>query len=245
MNRPLFIFCCAIVLMVGSQTLQAQWTAADSIRLSNILSGKDTLRINPEFERSIREGGLLNLERKKGKLMEPEREQIAIELDFSLFNIKPERSLWKTAEEIMQLPPQVFWLYTPELGDVDQYGNKVYRVDEKFHAYLEPLRSMKKGKLQSLDFNDALSTVFSSHYRLIKQNRENAIAHKSYHKPLSPEMQARRQKYLEKHPEMEITDNSERIMSLESDSIRTEQADSLQIEMGIPSVYLIEGRYWQ
>ena len=53
--------CCVICLILFWEVCQkadAQiWSKNDSIRLANILSGKDTFRINPEFQRDIHQYG--------------------------------------------------------------------------------------------------------------------------------------------------------------------------------------------
>ena len=51
------VVCAQYVHTVYAQT----WSKEDSIRLANILSGKDTLRLNPEFQRSIQNGTFINL----------------------------------------------------------------------------------------------------------------------------------------------------------------------------------------
>lgn len=235
MNKQLLIF--YTLLVFGStEWANAQWTQADSTRLQRLLSGEDTLRINPEFQRSIQEGTFLNLDKKKmTPLMEPEREKIAVEIDFSQFNIKPERSLWKTTEEIEQLPPQVFWLYMPELDEWDQWGRKKKKLHPRFNEYLEPLRAMKKSKLESQDFNHVISTAFSPHYRRLEKNKKTATAYKTYDLP-SPEILARRREYLKKHPEAALPEEE---LNIRQNVVHEEASDSIPLDPGTPSAYLL------
>lgn len=220
---------------MGSEALYAQWTANDSIRLHNILSGKDSLRLNPEVEQSIREGTFLNLDKKRTQFREPEREKLSIELDMSDWNIRPERSPWKTAEEIKQLPPQVFWLYKPELSDRDEWGRKKAVINMGISEYLASLRIYRKSKFESLDFNHVLSSAFSPHYRQLEKNKETAKAYKTYNSLPSPEILAKRKEYLKRHPEAALTKEKKDSISIsiafENDSIHVQPTDSLPFNL--------------
>lgn len=51
-----------IICINGTDVIYAQWTAADSLWLQNIIEGKDSIRLNPETMRAIEEGTFLNRE---------------------------------------------------------------------------------------------------------------------------------------------------------------------------------------
>ena len=87
MNKLLFIL--IVVLLIAIQQVKAQWTKTDSIRLQNILSGKDSLRINPEFQRLLKEGEIINFGPKEQQFqLAPSQSKFPIETDFSDY-IKP------------------------------------------------------------------------------------------------------------------------------------------------------------
>ena len=81
MNKLFFVS--IVVLLISIQQVKAQWAKTDSVRLQNILSGKDTLRINPEFQRLIKDGGIINFGPKEKLPLTPSRSKIPIETDFS------------------------------------------------------------------------------------------------------------------------------------------------------------------
>ena len=91
--------CCVIFLILFWEVCQkadAQiWSKNDSIRLANILSGKDTFRINPEFQRAIKNGTFINTE-PVGK-MRMSHSSLPITKDFSEY-IKLDRKALSNAE---------------------------------------------------------------------------------------------------------------------------------------------------
>ena len=60
--RPLLIgFFVCINIHLG----YAQWTEQDSIWLKDVLAGKDSIKLNPEFQKAIQSGSFLNPEPRK------------------------------------------------------------------------------------------------------------------------------------------------------------------------------------
>lgn len=57
---PKRIFLIVLIYTGCIQSIQAQWTEKDSLRLQQILSGKEKLEMNPEALRAIRSGSLLD-----------------------------------------------------------------------------------------------------------------------------------------------------------------------------------------
>ena len=63
--RPLLIgFFVCINIHLG----YAQWTEQDSIWLKDVLAGKDSIKLNPEFQKAIQSGSFLNPEPGKPKI---------------------------------------------------------------------------------------------------------------------------------------------------------------------------------
>lgn len=76
----------------------------DSVWVPEMLAGKDTIRLNPEYLKAIGNGTLINL----GQPLELESSRLPILKDFSEY-IKAD-----TVRRLLQidsLPPAVFWLY--------------------------------------------------------------------------------------------------------------------------------------
>ena len=83
-----------------------QWTKQDSIWLKNVLEGKDSLRLNPEFMKEMQEGLFLNPKQPAGEQQTAPRE-LPITKDFSEYmpySDNPNRKV-----PLNQLPPNVFW----------------------------------------------------------------------------------------------------------------------------------------
>ena len=78
---------CLLILMlmgVSHIRLYAQsWSEKDSVWLSGVLSGKDTIRINPEFQKAIDSGTFIHLEDEPGQQMLEAPTELPILKDFS------------------------------------------------------------------------------------------------------------------------------------------------------------------
>ena len=70
------------LLILNTWKGQAQWTKQDSIWLKNVLEGKDSLRLNPEFMKEMQEGLFLNPKQPAGEQQTAPRE-LPITKDFS------------------------------------------------------------------------------------------------------------------------------------------------------------------
>ena len=94
------------LLILNTWKGQAQWTKQDSIWLKNVLEGKDSLRLNPEFMKEMQEGLFLNPKQPAGEQQTAPRE-LPITKDFSEYmpySDNPNRKV-----PLNQLPPIVFW----------------------------------------------------------------------------------------------------------------------------------------
>ena len=94
------------LLILNTWKGQAQWTKQDSIWLKNVLEGKDSLRLNPEFMKEMQEGLFLNPKQPAGEQQTAPRE-LPITKDFSEYmpySDNPNRKV-----PLNQLPPNVCW----------------------------------------------------------------------------------------------------------------------------------------
>lgn len=107
---------CGVIVMIlfggiGYEADAQIWTKEDSIRLANILSGKDSLRLKPEFMQSIKNGTFINAE-PMGKMC-ISHTNLPITKDFSEYIkldrralIEAEHSTIKNAPDFKKLTPQ-------------------------------------------------------------------------------------------------------------------------------------------
>ena len=128
--RPLLIgFFVCINIHLG----YAQWTEQDSIWLKDVLAGKDSIKLNPEFQKAIQSGSFLNPEPGKpmGKPQLAAPSNIPITKDFSEYIQQDDTTHRKVA--LKDLPPSVFWRHNPpykkilpvyqSILDWQNYGN--------------------------------------------------------------------------------------------------------------------------
>ena len=226
MNR---LFIISILIFLNEvQEVYAQWTSADSIHLQNILSGKDTIRLNPEIEQLIKEGNLINFEKKKSNPLLPSKTSMPIEIDFSPY-ITPQYDIdidKKLDDAMKVLPPSVFMRYSSKL--IDQI--KPSETDSKNQISENLMLSIRKAILEApvpsptfvTDFNDILSTMLSPHYRLLKNNKKNATSWKHYNDLPSSKLTEEREKYLNAHPEARLPKEKPKESTQETDSLKNE-----------------------
>ncbi|OAV71056.1 hypothetical protein Barb6_01532 [Bacteroidales bacterium Barb6] len=181
----------------------AQWTAKDSVWLQNVLSGKDSIRFNPETMRAIREGSFLNTDKPTTTALSAPLE-LPVLMDFSEYMtggnlMSPQRKV-----ALKDLPVQVFWQWNPET-------KAEYALSDKFFDFMESIRQTKPARqLQGLGvtieyyFAGTVEYAFNPKYRQIAKNRENAVSYKSYNSLPSRELAAKQHKYREEHPDKVI-----------------------------------------
>lgn len=106
--RPLLI---GFIICLNFRMGYAQWTKQDSIWLQNVLAGKDSIRLNPEFQKAIKSGTLINPGQPMGK-MQIAPSSIPITKDFSEYLQQKEDTAHRKIA-LKDLPPSVFWWYDP------------------------------------------------------------------------------------------------------------------------------------
>ncbi len=202
-----------LVLIIDLQDICAQWTPADSIWLQNILSGKDSLRLKPEIEQSIREGNLMNFGKKETAGSPVLSPRISDPKGFS-DPLKSGNLLPDIKEDIKMLSPQFYGIHALEMPQSE------HRINEGLFDFMDDVK--KNGKKPSgRDFNDILSTAFDSHYRQLKKNKKNAVAYKTYNDLPSPELHEKQKQFLKDHPEARLPQINPLADVQEKDSLRT------------------------
>lgn len=106
------------------------WSEEDSVWLSGVLSGKDTIRINPEFQKAIREGNFINNEDTPGQQMLNAPSVLPLLKDFSEYIDADPDSLYNDAD-FSSMPPSVFRLLTIELDTCLPINKKAYTPPSK------------------------------------------------------------------------------------------------------------------
>ncbi|MDR1203363.1 MAG: DUF4858 domain-containing protein [Tannerellaceae bacterium] len=157
--------------------IYAQWTKEDSVWLDNVLSGKEAIKLNPEFQKAIESGTLLNTD-----IITPSEQmkivpgRIPLNKDFTEY-LSPGK-IQKDMEDLrdvdpFSIPPAVFMRYGPAISLQEDKFNKA--------AFMTPNRIKENAVRPSgHSFDDALRSIFSPSFRARERNRKNATAWKRY-----------------------------------------------------------------
>lgn len=124
-----------ILLLVGLghvRTYAQSWSEEDSVWLSNVLSGKDTIRINPEFQKAIREGKFIHAEDEPGQQLLDAPLELPILTDFSEYLHVDSDSVHHRKLDYKSLPPSVYRLYVIELDTGISVGRGAYTTKKSF-----------------------------------------------------------------------------------------------------------------
>lgn len=189
------VVCAQYVHTVYAQT----WSKEDSIRLANILSGRDTLRLNPEFQRSIQNGTFINLN-PVGK-MKSASSKVPFTKDFSEY-IKLDKSvLVEEKKSWKDMPPQAAMREPIEVKEPDLKVNPL--------VYTIPGQVKQTAvKPTGHDFNDFLSYLLSPKYRQFKKNASRNT-YKIYNDIPALQIYQKQKKFREEHPELILKPDSQ------------------------------------
>lgn len=129
-----------IMIAISPGRLYAQeWSKEDSVRLSNLLSGKDTIRLNPEFQKAIQEGNFIQFEDIPGQKVLEAPSEIPILKDFSEYLHADSDSIHNNID-YKSMPPSVYRLYVQERDTGSKINKEAYT--------LPPLRLIDKEEVQ-------------------------------------------------------------------------------------------------
>ena len=120
--------CLLVLMLTGSLPVHVygqNWSEKDSVWLSGILSGTDTVRINPEFQKAIREGTFIHLEDEPGQQILEAPAELPVLKDFSEYlhadaDTVRDRLIYKS------MPPSVYRLYVIELDTCLPINKEAY-----------------------------------------------------------------------------------------------------------------------
>jgi hypothetical protein len=167
----ILLFCC----LQNTALIYAQWSKEDSVWLDKVLSGKETIKLNPDVLKAIESGTLLNTDIiTPSEQMKTAPGHIPINKDFTEY-LSPGK-IQKDMEEArdvdpFSMPPAVFMRYGPE----------IFLQKDKFNAFMIPDRIKENAARPSgHSFDDALRSIFSPSFRARERNRKNANAWKRY-----------------------------------------------------------------
>jgi hypothetical protein len=197
-NRKLLIL--ILCSLTGALPAFAQWTSRDSLWLSNVLSGKDTIRLNPEAMESIRKGTFLNPEQPRTP-MESISAELPLIKDFSEYF--EAQDTVRRPFKLTDLPSyMILRHYNPETPP-----GMLKFSDEYFYFYL---KNSTRGinNVKSYDFAHLLNTAFSPEYRRFMKNRKNAAKLKHYNDLPNAELHRKQQQFLSEHPELRKPSNA-------------------------------------
>lgn len=200
----------SLLICLHSELLHAQtWSQTDSVWLNDALAGKDTIRLNREFQRAIRNGTFLNLGEPLGK-MQMAPSSIPITKDFAEY-MMPADSLsaadttWR--EDGGNAYRKLAWKDLPP-GVLMRYGldGRFAANDQYVVGFGFPRSAARKPATGiSLSFNDILSTAFSPSYRRLAHNRKHATAWKTYNDLPTPDVHRKQRQFRNAHPELALS----------------------------------------
>ncbi len=207
MNKQLLTW--IVVSLSISGSLQAQWTAKDSLWLQNVLAGRDSVRLNPETMRAIQGGTFLHPETPVSPMLANPSE-LPLLKDFSEYIPKQEDTIRRKVA-LIDLPPGVFWWHVVKEPPADR-GNQVHPDFFKFYypdwlgtVPQDHMGRMKPGGQGRADFAHGLNMLFSPEYRQHYKNKLRAeVSLKAYKEAPSEEMVKRMRKYREQQRELPL-----------------------------------------
>lgn len=132
-----------LILSLPVQLYAQEWSKEDSVWLSGVLSGKDTVRINPEFQKAIREGKLIHLEDVPGQQILEAPSELPLLKDFSEYLHADTDSIHKDLD-YKSMPPAVYLLYKFGLDSIPRINEEAHKVPAQ---RLIDKKEIKVGKL--------------------------------------------------------------------------------------------------
>lgn len=192
MNKSWFVI--LMLSLFCRNILHAQiWSQEDSIKLANMLAGKDSLRLNPEYQRAIRNGTFINTN-PAGK-MRASKSQVPFTKDFSEYIQLDIRALNELRQPLDSLSPR-------EIMHEKVYVDNSQRINSRI---TDPIR---KGNITGVkptgyDFNHWISYALSPSYRRMVKNRKRNTW-KIYNDIPALRIHEKQKAYRKEHPEMVI-----------------------------------------
>lgn len=191
--RPLLIgFFVCINIHLG----YAQWTEQDSIWLQNVLAGKDSIKLSPEFEKAIQSGSFLNPGTPVGKPQLAAPSDIPITKDFSEYIQQDDTTRRRVA--LKDLPPSVFWRHNPPY-------KKILPV---YQSILDELnRNPSRGSKTSIATFD-LGRMTSRKTYIHSRNAKRDGTWKNYNNLPTPDVISKKKKFERQQAEAARKDSS-------------------------------------
>ena len=198
--RPIFLLIVSILPMMA----HAQWTEQDSLRLQEFLSGKEEIRLNPEFQKAIESGTFLRPDQ-PGTHMLSSPSELPITKDFSEYvqldtlrrltnydSITPVLFMllnFKSPSRSLAIQKQAHTIRLPKNQDWKEF--KVGKVPMAANVKLTNIYSdvVKDGQRRGgvlatirvyFDAEDLLETIFWKSARDKKRNRKRENTWKYY-----------------------------------------------------------------
>ena len=188
MHKQLLIV--MLICLRGIDYVSAQqWTKKDSVWLQNVLSGKEKLELNPETMKAIQSGSFINLDEPASDMKMSPVSPLPILKDFTEY-IQADSTKRKKA--LKDLPPGVFWLYTPPPGKfLPVYKNmlKAWKSD--------PMNRSHNTGIVTFD----MAEITSRKSYIQKRNAKRDGTWKNYNNLPTPDIIKKKKKLATDHPE--------------------------------------------
>lgn len=199
MSKKFILF----ILFIHSSHIYAQWTEKDSTWLQNMLSGKDSIRLNPETMKAIQQGNFLNTETPHTPMLNSPHE-LPVLKDFSEY-IQPEEH---RKVPLKDLPPPILQRHSIE-----------YEKDTTLQISEDLLNFPIPPATTGVDLVHGLNYIFSKEYRQHYKNKKKAEKLKFYHETSSDDVK-RRQQFVNRQREELPLPSVTRRDSTQKDSVK-------------------------
>ena len=170
--RPIFLLIVSILPMMA----HAQWTEQDSLRLQEFLSGKEEIRLNPEFQKAIESGTFLRPDQ-PGTHMLSSPSELPITKDFSEY---VQLDTLRRLTNYDSITPVLFMLLN------FKSPSRSLAIQKQAHTIRLPKKDGQRrgGVLATIrvyfDAEDLLETIFWKSARDKKRNRKRENTWKYY-----------------------------------------------------------------
>lgn len=212
MSKQLLIW--MLICLNSTEYTYAQWTKKDSVRLQNVLSGKEKLQLNVETMNAIQSGSLINTEQPVGKMRLAPAAPIPFSKDFSEYVYRVDTGM--KVVDYREVPPALFKKYGP------QYTEEL-RVFKIMRQQIREEYPNGAPTTALLTFSIADLTSRKAHVH--KRNAKRSGTWQNYNNLPTPDIIKKKKKFINDHPEAA----GDTVLALRSDTVGPVRTDSMAI----------------
>lgn len=184
-----------LICLNGTDYAYAQWTKKDSVRLQDILSGKEKLQLDSETMKAIQSGTLINTDKPVGTMKMAPAASVPFYKDFSSYVHRADTGM-KVAD-YRSMPPALFMKYGP------QYVEEL-RVFKIMRQQIRQEFPKSGGGVLRFSVADLTSRKHYVH----KRNSKRSGTWKNYNNLPTPDIIKKKKKFVSDHPGVTLAADS-------------------------------------